>query len=601
LAWLRKGRKDYIQIREIVFNPSSSKELDEVIFSLLNDKSVESFAILGDYLTKTEIIQPTTPILNYKGDTINSLKVLIADHFVLAPDIEAAKDILLSSLTNFFTFDDLRKKIFNSLRKLNLTEIGAKHVLTLIWTTSPPIKTSKKIFFEVLPSISDNEKSNYLFWYLFTPEFVTQDFPTQFHPDIYKYLVRNRGESSAIYMLIQALFSEISKKISGWANYLGDYLTIFTNESLKIVHSKLQLILEHEFKDTIIENLQKILNVVNQADATSFLLTYTPHSDDPLSVNFIKHWKEHISSRLALRSKLIELLTDLDVDDSSHEKSIINQAIELKSSDKIKNMIREIEKIFESPADITNNSSIFTDIELLTEVLEWRFDELLTDFNFTRFDHISDFLLKMPNLINIIPENSQLPDTITQLLLFTSQEAVHQYNFRKNLVQKIIMNQTFQEQAIKREEKYDQYGNESPDKLKMKFNLIIELIIKQKKRLLQFMFQVDQKILQSFFDKLNNVLKRICDQSDYYVIYKVKLKPAENSLIFREDIRTADTLIQFYRYFDNILEQELNSNKLTIMSFRRVEAVMDLINNFISHVGIIDFDPEYHQFDAKRP
>ena len=73
------------------------------------------------------------------------------------------------------------------------------------------------------------------------------------------------------------------------------------------------------------------------------------------------------------------------------------------------------------------------------------------------------------------------------------------------------------------------------------------------------------------------------------------MNPTENSLIFREDIRTADTLIQFYRYFDSIMEQESRSNTLTITSFRRVEAIMDLINDFISHVGIIDFDPEYHQ------
>lgn len=595
MSWRRKGKKNYSEIRTLLFSSSiSPQEQEEMIFVLINDEKTDAYEILGDFLSVNEYIQPLKSIMNYKGETISSLKPLVADHFAQATDIDFAQKILLNTLTKYYSYDELRKSIFNTLKKLKLAEIGAKHVLSLIWNVSPPIQIAKSILFELLPTISKNEQNNYLYWYLFTPAYVTQDFPTKFHNDIYEQLKTLQDKDTAVYMLIQAIYSEITKKISPdrWYEYLNDYLKIFRSA---MQHVGPELIKHHEFKEITISNIRKILSVVSSADSENFLHAYQPYSSEKLSKNYLNYWKNHIQSRFLMRTLISDLLVKLGDNTIQHEVEIVEKAQNFESSEKLKFLIREIENTFENPTSMSQDSGVFTQIELLTEILEWRFDELLSTINFTRFDLISELLLKMPKLIDLIPQSSQLPDRITQLLLITSQEAVNQFIVRKNLVQKVLMNETFHDQALKREEKYQKLSLEPTLKLQMQFNLITDLTLKQKKRFLQFMFQIDQVRMREFLEKLNNVLNRIYNNPTYYVSFKLELSlPSERTLIFREDIRLPDTLIKFYRYFEGMVDQEFDWKRFNIVGLRRIEAIMDLVNDFIAHLGIIDFDTVYY-------
>ncbi|MHA2366614.1 MAG: hypothetical protein ACXAC7_21840, partial [Candidatus Hodarchaeales archaeon] len=369
MAWRRK--KSYPQLRDLIFNLSTSpQEQEDIIRSLLSDSSDEAFNILGDYLITDLAGIPVKPIMNYKGELTSFLKCLVAERFNKCPDKEFAKKSLLNTLTKYYSFEELRKSIFDTLKTLNKAHQGAQHVLTVIWTTSPPEAPAKLILYELLPFIPENEQINHLYWFLFTPDYVTQDFPKNFNKGVYKRLLHLQDEPTAILMLIQAIYAGISKQITNWKDYLGDYLKIISEEAFPILYSKLEVLKSHQHKGIVIENMQKVLSVVYQADHEDFLRSYSSNLSDPFVKDFFTHWKEHINSRYKLRLTTNELLCKLEVESSCYNIEIINQAMKYKAIEDIKPLIREIEIVFENIESITAESNIFTNIEILTEILE---------------------------------------------------------------------------------------------------------------------------------------------------------------------------------------------------------------------------------------
>ncbi len=99
-----------------------------------------------------------------------------------------------------------------------------------------------------------------------------------------------------------------------------------------------------------------------------------------------------------------------------------------------------------------------------------------------------------------------------------------------------------------------------------------------------------------FLTKLNDVVARITALPNYYIMFKPRLRiynanyaKKETALVV-EDLQ--DRLSIFYRNFDAMLSATLQ-RPISIIAYRRIDCIIDLINDFLSYNGLIDFETEY--------
>jgi hypothetical protein len=594
-------------MRKILKNPDAPAiEHEKIILNLLNYKEEEAYKILGDYLLDTEVIIPQHYIMNYKGEVIDTIKTLIPEHLA-GRDPKYAEKIILQSLTKHYSYTELRERIFSALIRLSLEEKGANQLLTILWSESPPSDEAKKMLLEVINYLGPSAQSNHLFWFLFTPEYLTQDFPINFNTDIYQKLVDIQGEHNALLILIQAMVADLDKPITNWSTCKGNYLKVFNEDALELLLSRKAYLENHPFKDSVLENLHGVLRSVTQADDKDFLRTFDSDASTEDMQFFIGQWTDHILSRFLLRSRVLELLNDLNDPSAQHIIEIVQQVTNYQSIENLKKME---ESIIESPFA---SLETLKKVEILVEIIDWDFEEILEGINFTRLDYVSNLLIKIPDILNIEQDKISKTDRdsttnyrekLEKLLTSSCKEAVRQYYYRKAIVQQIYKIVAFHETLDKREKKYQQLALEhelTPMKMKMHFNTLNDLLLGQKKRLLQMLFSIDQYLLSSFIDKLNDALTRIYSYPSYYIIYKTNLNPQDprKQRKIKEDPHITNKLITFYRYFEGMVNQENEWKRYDVVAYRRIDAVVDLINDFITHKGHIDFEIEY--FNVENP
>ena len=229
--------------KKLVDSKTSSHEQEQIILTLLNDQHNEAYLLLGEYLVSDEIIIPSRYIQNYKGEFLHSVRTLSPEHLARGIsegiDPKIIQNFLFDTLTKYYSYEELRDKIFSALTRLNLAQKGANHLLSIIWSEAPPITIAKEILFQMIDYVEDNVQSNHLYWFLFTPSnYLTQDFPGVLHFDIFEQLLTIHNEYQAILMLLQAMVAELNKNITNWDQYIGNYLKPFNEDAMAILLSQ---------------------------------------------------------------------------------------------------------------------------------------------------------------------------------------------------------------------------------------------------------------------------------------------------------------------------------------------------------------------------
>lgn len=587
---MKRGKRERVSVEEqraTLFAPTTSvEEREEIVLSLLAETSQESYRLLGDYLLWEEPGRPAQPIMNFKAEVVSGLKVLVVQHFMQGNPTQLTP-VLIKMLQAYYSYEELRVSILKVLQRFGKASIAAQQVMNQVWQEALPSSIAALVFDDCILYLPENEAVNHTYWFLFTPEHLTHDFPTKFHPKVFEHLVKLKGKDEALFMLVHCMVDELNKRVVRWSEYVGDYLKAFSEDAFKVLRVYQASLVAHPSRAVLVEKLQFILEKMSQADDESFLRSFSP---DQSGKEFLKRWMDHIDSRRTLRDRVLLLLRDLGDPEAAHELELTGMVESYNSATPLRELLDDFQALDDLAAV---DESFVTKIEVLLLLLEWKFRDTLVSEDFSRLDLVRKLL---GILVDLSVSTTKEASALVNLLATTAKEATNQYIFRKSVAQQIFSAPVFEERLVQREQKYHTLEAEPSFSLGMKFNMLADLEQQQKKRFLQFLFRVeDQHLVTTFVDKLNDVLSRIYQYPQYFVVYRLKLKlfdPAQRKDNTTDDSLT-DKLITFYRYLEWMMEQELQWKRFTVVAYRRVDAVIDLVNDFISYDGLVDFEPSY--------
>lgn len=586
-------KKKISELKEILFDQSSSTSTrEDAILTLMNmeeKKHIELVPLLKEYLNYEEP-KPIHPIINYKGEMISGIKTLIINKLVHASD-ETLSNFFLELLKKYYPYKEMRKSLIEALSnsKFNMKLHGIRILFSQIWQEQVPISLVKEISSEYLDVLPDNEQITNLYWILLTPEdSASSDFPKYFDKQVYDKLVGLKGNLEVFKMLIQTMADKITKP--GPNYYQKDYLKSF-HDIFDILIENEETVMEIDDKQNIILFLRTILRNVSQSEAAKYLVEY---NDRNTNLNqFLFFWKQQIISRLKLRKNTLNLLVAFGDVQASHEIFILESADKF-TLENLKELYKELNSVHKF-ASSENLNEILMKLELILEILEWSFIELLDnpDKN-SKFEIIKAILTKFEILTKAIPENESSAKFI-ELLRFTAEEAINQYLFRQSILQKIFKSEEFLLKLQQREIKYIKMETDKHHQLAMKFNNLKIMSDKQKKRFLHLLSNINPFLAVDFITNLNDVVTRIMNRNNYYVLFRPSLKMYNPKLEKKEtkfDLEDLEGFVKkFYINFERLIAS--SDTPHNILSFRRIDAVNDLINDFLSYNGLIDFETEY--------
>jgi hypothetical protein len=578
-------------MRSILFESNAgAQEREEILLLLLNDNSEEANSIFIDYLKYDSETIPINPVFNFRGEFISGIKALLVNKIarINKPEI---KTLLFFLLGRYYLFSEMRQTLVNALSNefFNAKEQAISIVFTQASQENIPINIYIDLLSEYIKQLSDKIKLSYLTSVLLSPDFVSSDFPTKFNKIIFDILVSIKGEKESLFILLQSMADKSTRPNKNY--YQKDYLIPY-HESLDFLNNKAEILLEHEKKKDIISYLRKILSTVSQSEDEQFLLSY--NEEKISSDRFLTFWHNSIETRSKLRKELLNILVLLKDESSQHEMTLIEFQKSYSNLDEIKVVYKELGEITDL-TDLQNINEFIFKLEILLEILEWSFIEILDTKDYTKFDIIKAILVRVNTLVQ-----KQHKDANTQhilnLLKTTTEEAINQYLFRQSVVQKIVKSEEFLLKLQQREVKYVKMELEPVHMLNMKFNNVKDLAEKQKKRFNQLIGNFNSNLMMDFLSKLNDVVMRIGSLPHYYVMFKPRLRvynanyAKKDSKLIIDDLQ--DRLSLFYRNFDAMLSATLQM-QISIIAYRRIDAIIDLINDFLSYNGLIDFEVEY--------
>ena len=585
-----KKKKTYGELRAILFDTNvDAKEREGVLLSLLNDQSEEVTQIFTDYLKNDTEKKPINPVFNYRGEFISGIKTLLVSKVARVKTTET-KNLLFFLLGKYYLFSEMRNSLLNALtNEFNAKEQALSVIFTQASQENIPINIYNDLLDEYLNFLPDKTKMSYLTNILLSPDFVSSDFPTKFNKSILDQIRDLRNISEAIFILIQTMADKCTRPNKNY--YQKDYLVPY-HEAMDYINERSDLLFEHSKKNDIITYLRKISSSVSQSEDEQFLLSY--NEEKISSDKFLEYWSNSIETRARLRIELLNLLVLLKDESAQHEMTLLEFQKNYSNLDEIKSVYKEIGDITDL-SDLQNMNEFIFKLEILLEIIEWSFIEILETLDYTKFDIIKAILVRVNGLVQ-----KQHPDAKTQhifdLLKTTTDEAVNQYLFRQSVVQKIIKSEEFLLKLQQREVKYAKMEIEPVHMLNMKFNNIKDLAEKQKKRFNQLIGNFNSNLMMDFLSKLNDVVARIASLPQYYVMFKPRLRVFNANYAKKETDFVIDDLHDrlsiFYRNFDAMISASLQL-PITIISYRRIDCIIDLINDFLSYNGLIDFETEY--------
>jgi hypothetical protein len=247
--------------------------------------------------------------------------------------------------------------------------------------------------------------------------------------------------------------------------------------------------------------------------------------------------------------------------------------------------------------NIENNREKFDyDLTILVEFMEWQFYQIFS--NSQQFDRISSQLFHLSDELFHIGkrEKETIFGTYINLVAQTIKEISSQYQFRKAIYNRTKEIYVIRNRYIQREEKFHEHGLNPLPKREMEFNSLIDIIQHQKSRFLKLMFAIDQDWMKRFVKKINQALTKILTETDLSITFKPRFKRISLNGVLFSDFRMSplieDDIRTFYRLFDNILNKEQLLKRYNNISFRRIETIIDVVNEFIT-------SPETYEFEIK--
>lgn len=588
-----KKRKSYQELHATLFDSNASaKEKEEIILSLLNDSSPEVLPIFTDYLKLENEVNPINPIFNYRGEFISGIKTLLISK-VAHNEKPETKNFLFNLLGKYYLFAEMRNALLNTLaNEFKAREQALSVIFTQASQENIPISIYLDLLSEYLIQLPEKSRLSFVTNTILTPDVISSDFPTKFNKNMVDKVINLKDQKEALFIILQSMADKCTRPNKDY--YQKDYLVPF-HEALAYVTEFTDLLAEHERIKDLISYLRKILSSVSQSEDEQFLLSY---NESKISADrFIRYWHNCIETRSKLRKELLNLLVLLKDESSQHEMTLIEFQKNFADLDDIKTVYRELGDITDL-TDLKNMNEFIFKLEILLEILEWSFIEILdtTDTDNTKFDIIKAIMQRVNTLVQ-----RQHTDAKTQhimdLLKTTTEEAINQYLFRQSVVQKVIKSEEFLLKLQQREVKYLKMEMEPIHMLNMKFKNVEVMADKQKKRFNQLIGNFNANLIMDFLSKLNDVVMRIANLPHYYVIFKPRLRvynanyaKKDNNLIL-DDLQ--DRLSIFYRNFDAMISSTLQL-PISILAFRRMDAIIDLINDFLSYNGLVDFEVEYY-------
>jgi hypothetical protein len=110
------------------------------------------------------------------------------------------------------------------------------------------------------------------------------------------------------------------------------------------------------------------------------------------------------------------------------------------------------------------------------------------------------------------------------------------------------------------------------------------------------MFAIDQEWMKKFVKKINLAITKILRETDFSITFKPRFKRISLNGVLFTDFRMSplieDDIRNFYRLIDDALSKERFLMRYNNVSFRRIETIIDVINEFIT-------SPETYEFEIK--
>ena len=306
-------------------------------------------------------------------------------------------------------------------------------------------------------------------------------------------------------------------------------------------------------------------------------------------------------TRMTIRKILLELIRFEGDTASAQSLLVIEMAGSLVKS-RIEQITLALKELIEKHS-LERWQPVYLDV--LLEALEWQFYQVFE--NAILLDEIASVMEQINNEISkYFNDNSRISRTdplinFLEMLRLTFKEAINRYSYRKSLFLVYQGRAQIRIALQKREETYQKYDSESLEKRLVDFNSFLDLIQIQKSRITKLMFSMDQEKIVNFFSRLEEALIRIVD----YPMYSIKFIPRLGKLnssqriveTFNYSSMLEQKLIAFYRTFDRLLEVEEKIKRYNSLCFRRVQGVLDIINDFITNPTIFDFIVQYINYE----
>ena len=563
-----KRKKSYEELRATLFDTNvEAKEREGILLSLLNDPAEEATKIFIDYLKNDSEKTPINPVFNYRGEYVSGIKALLISK-IARDKTPQTKNLLFFLLGKYYLFTEMRNSLINTIG----SEFSAKEqAISIIFTQASqekiPIYIYLDLLNEYLKQLREKSKVTYLTGIILSPDFVSSDFPTKFNLSVLKHFMDLKSEKEAIFNLVQTMADKCTRPNKNY--YQKDYLLPY-HEAMRLINEKIDLLDQHERKNDLINYFRKILASVSQSEDEQFLLGY--NEEKIASDRFISYWHYSIDTRAKLRKEILNILVFMKDDESQHEMTLLEFQKKYTNLDEIKNVYKEIGDITDL-SDLQNINEFIFKLEILLEILEWSFIEILENLDYTKFDIIKAILQR----VNVLVQK-QHPDAkmqhIFDLLKTTTDEAVNQYLFRQSVVQKIIKSEEFLLKLQQREVKYAKMEIEPIHLVNMKFKNVMDLAEKQKKLFNQLIGNFNSELIMDLLQKLNDVVLRIGSLPHYYVMFKPRLRiynanyAKKETRLVVEDLQ--DRLAIFYRNIDAMISATLKL-QFSMISYRRID------------------------------
>ena len=612
----------------LMFRSKIKKMTPDEYLQKLNDPTlsiIEGYALFDNLLNETDPIFLDTykkvleeppnalnnkPTMNFRGEIIDQSLISIPNHLTVIgkekPElVPKIKEILIFALMKYYTYTSMLKELLLASKELGIAEELANILQNQIWSDNPSTIYIKPILFDIIELVPDNVKQNYLYWYLFTPDSISHNFPTIFHSDIFTRLMELIGKESAVLLLYQAIYQQLQKPIYNWAEYPKEYLAPLI-EALELINTSYTVFFKETNKSDRVKFLNEIVNLLAQSDNDQFLLEFNPSKEDFFNESFIEFWEGHINSRSKMRKSVLELLR-FEGDNTSAQSLLTMEMVKSLTKSRVEQIIFALKNLIEKRS-LDKWQPIYLD--LLLEALEWQFNQVFQDSTF--LDEITAILEQISKEINnyfiSYPKLSQNDPFLNylEILGITLKEVVNRYYYRRSLFHQYKERAHHPTTLQKREGNYQKYNDKPKEKRRVDFNAFLDLIQMQKSHVTKLMFSTDQENMVNFFSRLTEVISRIVEYPMYSITFIPRLRKRDFEQktleLFNYSPLLEQTLIRFYQTFDQLVDFEQKLNRYDSICFHRIQGILDIINDFIAKPTFFDFDLQYinHEREITR-